>query len=91
MAKIKEINSVLVAPDPNDPEQFFLDIGYLDISGNQYRIEMRLSDGLFLWNMLGIGLANYQNILNTPAVLQRLKSVYSKHPVYPDEIRFPVP
>ena len=52
MAKIQEINSVIVNPDPNDPELFFLDMGYLDASGNQCRVEMRLSDGIFLWNLL---------------------------------------
>jgi len=88
MAKIQEINSVIVNPDPNDPELFFLDMGYLDASGNQCRVEMRLSDGIFLWNLLGIGLSNYHNALNVSSVLQRLDDVYSKYPV---EIRFPSP
>ena len=84
MDTIQEINSLKVNPDPNDPEQFSLELGYIDASGNQRTVKMRMSDGLFLWNLLGAALANYNN----DAIIQRVKDVYSKHPV---EIRLPLP
>ena len=87
MAKIQEINSLVVHPT-SDPEQFMLDLGYLDEAGVQHRLEMLLSDGLFLWNLLGAALANYRNAGNTQAILQRYQAVYSK---YPDEVFFPTP
>ena len=91
MAKIQKVNSLKVEPAPNDPEQVFLTMGYLDASGNQCTVKMRISDGLFLWNLLGTAVANYSGLGNMEAIIQRIRNVYPELSVDDDEIKFPLP
>lgn len=91
MAKIQKVNSLKVEPAPDEPEQFFLSMGYLDASGNQCTVEMRISDGLFLWNLLGTAVANYSGPDNIKAITQRIREFYPELSIENDEIKFPLP